>query len=258
MSSMARSRSAAQWYETAFGELYPLIYEHRDDESARYEIGQLARLLGVEGSARHLRVLDLCCGAGRHAEALAGRGFDVVGVDLSPELLAEAGSRDPLARRLVRCDIRDLPFGAEFDLVLNLFTSFGYFDDDGNLRAASEMARVLRPGGRLVLDHMNRDAVERGLVPEDSADRGEFHLTQRRFIEADRIRKEICVEWRGGAPEPVCLTEDVRLYRPGEMTGLLGAAGFADVALYGGFDGPELTPESGRMIAVATKAEVAP
>jgi len=256
MSSMARSRSAAQWYETAFGELYPLIYEHRDDESARREIGRLARLLGVEGGVRHLRVLDLCCGAGRHAEALAGRGFDVVGVDLSPELLAEAGSRDPLARRLVRCDIRDLPFGAEFDLVFNLFTSFGYFDDDGNLRAASQMARVLVPGGRLVLDHMNRDAVERGLVSEDSADRGEFHLTQRRSIESDRIRKEICLEWHGGG-EPVCLTEDVRLYRPDELTGLLRAAGFADVALYGDFGGSELTPESGRMIAVATKSEVA-
>ena len=239
------------WFETAFGRLYPLVYAHRDDDSAFREIEGLTRLLHLSGS--RLKTLDVCCGAGRHTEALEGLGLDVLGIDLSMVLLEKGASRPVLRGRVVQADMRALPFGTGFELLTNLFTSFGYFSEDGdNEQALCEMARVLVPGGRLVLDHMNRPAVERGLVPEDSEERDGLKIRRTRKIEGKRVKKEIHVDIIAEG-EHIHLQEDVRLYTPSEMQGLLEAAGLEDVRYYGDFDGGALTMESPRMIALAVK-----
>ena len=130
---MMRSMSASDepWYEAAFRDDYRLVYAHRDLDAARGEARHLLRA-GVSG-----RVLDLCCGFGRHSLALAEQGLDVFGLDLSMDLLrAAADLPDParhLGGRLVRGDVSGLPFAdAAFDSVVVLFSSFGYFGDDGD------------------------------------------------------------------------------------------------------------------------------
>jgi SAM-dependent methyltransferase len=239
------------WFETAFGRLYPLVYAHRDDDSASREIECLGRWLNLTGT--RLKTLDVCCGTGRHTEALAGMGLDVTGMDLSMVLLTRGAARPGLTGCLVRAEMRALPFGSEFDLVTNLFTSFGYFSDDrDNEQALREMARVLVPDGRLVLDHMNRTAVESKLVHEDSETRDGLRIRQARRIEGNRMKKEIDVEIIADG-ERIHLVEDVRLYSPAEMRCLLEASGLEEIGLYGDFDGGALRGSSPRMIAVAAK-----
>lgn len=240
---------AKPWYETAFGSLYPLIYAHRDDASAAREVRDLLRLLELRGGER---VLDACCGNGRHAQALAGAGMDVWGMDLSPPLLEKGRARSALAGRLVQGDLRALPFRPAFDLVLNLFTSFGYFPREEDDRSAlGEMVSVLRRGGRLLVDHMNRFLVERNLVPSDAFARKGARIHETRRIEGRRVVKEIRVETREG--RRFHLQESVRLFDPGEMVDLFEGAGLKRVRLFGDYGGAPFHEGSRRMIAVGTR-----
>jgi ubiquinone/menaquinone biosynthesis C-methylase UbiE len=249
MRSSPPRNEAGEWYRETFGHLYPLIYAHRDDESALRETERIVELLGLSGSGA--RVLDVCCGAGRHMAGLAGMGLDVWGVDLSRPLLGEAAKRPEAHGRIVRADMKQLPFLEGFAAVVNLFTSFGYFADDAdNEKVLGEMARVLAPGGRLLLDHMNRPAVERQLG-DDTREQSGVTIHQTRWVEGNRVLKRI--EMETDAHGNVTLTESVRLYEPDEMASLLESSGFADVRLYGSFDGGKLTGESDRMIATAER-----
>ncbi len=250
------------WYEAAFDELYPILYPHRDEGAAARETENLVALLELESRVfprsmddrARIRVLDACCGSGRHTVALRRTGFDAWGCDLSISLLREAARHPELRGRLVKAEIRALPFRSEFQLVLNLFTSFGYFQDDAeNRRALESLARVAAPGGLLVVDHMNPPFVERNLVPFDEQIREGYTLRQRRWIDKNRILKNIDVLDANGRHATV--TEDVRLYRPEEMRSLFAELGLEPIRLFGSFSGAALTPESDRMIAVGRKPE---
>ncbi len=239
-----------EWFRTSFGELYPILYPGRDDASAACEIERLVTLLALAGS--RARVLDLGCGHGRHAVALRRLGLRVTGLDLSPELLALARQRGELDGQLVRGDLRAIPLRAAFDVVLSLFTSFGYFlEDSENERAAQEMARVLRPGGRAVIDHIHRCSLVQTLVPENTWQGAGFRVTQRRYISGSRVCKEIIVTWDDG--RVTRLEESVRLYSPEEMAALLARVGFQDVRFFGSFGGDPLRSDAQRMIAVGRK-----
>lgn len=238
------------WFVTAFGWLYPLIYSHRDDRSATAEIRNLVEVLGMTG--QKARILDVCCGGGRHTAELARLGFEVTAVDLSSVLLEKAAERAELSGRLVQTDIRALGVAGGFDWVTNLFTSFGYFTDEAeNALALQEMVRVLKPGGRIVMDHINRPVLEANLVKEDSLTREDMTIHQRRRIENDRIIKEIRVERADGESHAWC--ENVRLYRRGEMEELFQAQGLRDIAFFGTFDGKPLAEDSPRMIVTALR-----
>ena len=245
------SKPRSPWYVRSFGDLYPLIYSHRSDDQAEAEVRGLFRALELDGTEA---VLDLCCGAGRHMEAALSLGYDVTGFDLSPQLLVSAQDRGKLGGRLVRGDMRRLPFPECFDLVLNLFSSFGYFEKDGENEAAlCEMARVLRPGGQMVLDHINKKALEKAVVPESVETRNGMTITQRRRIEKNRIVKRIEVKTEDGTLTH--LEESVRLFEPDEIVRLAERCGLRRRALLGSFDGEAFSPSSPRMILVTKKGD---
>jgi SAM-dependent methyltransferase len=129
------------WYEIAFGRVYPAVYAHRDETEAVRVAARLAPLVGTSSP-----VLDVACGSGRYLTAFAQAGLEMFGVDLSEYLLAQAASRRGLGERLVRCDMRALPFrGGVFAAALNMFTSFAISTTDlDNLRVIHEIGRVLR------------------------------------------------------------------------------------------------------------------
>ena len=142
--------------------------------------------MALAGVAPGARVLDAPCGFGRHSIPLADAGYDMVGVDLSADQLREAraraGSRDNPA--LVEGDLRQLPFAdAEFDCALNLFSSIGYWGDEGDLAVLRELWRVLRPDAALVIETMHRDRLVWILRERDweHLPDGAVFLEERRF-----------------------------------------------------------------------------
>ena len=240
-----------EWFEQWFGEEYHALYPHRDEEEAR-QVVDLVR--GVAPWAAGDRVLDLACGAGRHAAALERAGARVVGFDLSTAMLRRAGARSRAA--LVRGDMRALPFrpGA-FAVAVNLFTSFGYFrDDTEHLHVVRQVAAVLAPGGRFVLDYLNADQVRRTLRRDSEEVRdggGETAArVRRRFSEEGLyVVKEIELRDEGRS-----FQERVRLFAPAELAALLEQAGFRVTDRFGDYAGHPLATDSPRAIFVGTRA----
>jgi len=238
----------SDWYREAFGAEYLALYDHRDDASARREIAELLRLLDVSGE---LRALDCACGAGRHVQAMLEAGLDAWGIDLSAELLRQATRRPGVRGRLVRADMRRLPFGEAFDVLFNLFSSFGYFEaDTENAAALRSMVRCLKPGGRLVMDHANRRYVESTLQPRSREQREDMTIEHRRQIEHDRVVKHTVVTRPTGEQRYV---ESLRLYYVDELAAMFDAAGLEDPSFFGSTAGEPLTDESKRMIVTASK-----
>lgn len=242
--------AAAPWYVEAFREGYLRLYPHRNLAAARREVAFLLPH-GVSG-----RVLDLCCGFGRHTLAMREVGLDALGVDLSAEMLAHAAGSpgwELLRGRLLRADARQLPFrDASFGCVVNLFSSFGYFGELGDRQVLLEAARVLAAGGLLAMDLMNPDHVRARLVPESSTERDGAALLERRHLAADGrlVVKDVELTNASGR---LRWREEVRLYEPGELLRWLDAAGFRQEAAFGDFDGSPRTAQSPRQIVFARR-----
>ena len=233
------------WYVEAFRSDYRDVYAHRNLAAAREETRWLATevLRGMDGP-----VLDDCCGFGRHSLALAEAGFDVFGIDLSLDLLASSGDMEGaperLSGRLAQADMRALPFAASsFAAVVNLFTSFGYLGDVGDGAALDEMARVLRPGGTLVMDLMNPTSIRRGLRPTSREERDGIVLESRRSLEdgGRRVVKEVLLTLATG--EVRRWREEVRMYEPAELDALMAARGLSVVRRAGSFEGEPFDPQ---------------
>ena len=164
------------WYESFFGPDYLALYAPRlDSEQTEAEVRFCVNVLGL---SERDRVLDLCCGTGRHTEMLAKRGIRAVGLDLSPDYLAAARSRTEREGKVewVRADMRAVPFTGSFDAVINMFTAFGYFPtetEDGEVLAAA--ASALAPGGALLIDTLSRDWVAAHHEPEEDSSAARWH-----------------------------------------------------------------------------------
>jgi SAM-dependent methyltransferase len=237
----------ADWFEEWFGEDYLRIYQHRDEEEAEHAIQLIAaNLPGHEVTA----ALDLGCGAGRHTKVLFERWW-TVGLDLSMALLKEARRESPGAP-YVRADMRELPFADEsFDLVVNLFTSFGYFDDDReHLRVLSCVRSSMRQGGTLVIDFLNASQVRRELVPYDERVENGVIIEQRRTITDDDRYVEKIITLRDRGKEYI---ERVRLLSAADLEGMLKGAGFEVVKRFGDYAGCTWSERSPRTILFANR-----
>ncbi len=244
------------WYEEWFGEDYKLVYPHRDEEDARQQIEFVKRHIHIpEGG----KVLDLCCGCGRHAVELRGLGYDVVGLDLSEELLDLACSRADECEmdvEFVQCDMREIPYEDYFDLVVNFFTSFGYFASDAdNQKVLLAIAGALKPGGKFLMDYMNPENVARSLVERDEKDiQNGIHLVQERWIDESprRINKKITMI---KDDEESVYRESVRMYSHEEMRDMIAASGLKLTHTYGDFADSEYNSDSTRMVLIGERGE---
>ena len=237
----------ADWFEEWFGDDYLRIYQHRDESEAERAI----ELIAAQVRGRDIRaVLDLACGAGRHSQALCERWW-TVGLDLSAALLRVA-RRESAGAPYVRADMRELPFMAEsFDLVVNLFTSFGYFDDDReHARVLACLRTAMKQGGMLVIDFLNAGQVRRNLVPYDRRVENGITIEQKRIISADNrfVEKTIRLPERGRE-----YVERVRLLSAGDLERMLKAAGFEVARCFGDYAGASWSENSPRTILFASR-----
>ena len=243
---------AGNWFKDTFDALYPTIYAHRTIEAAQAEslfaIEQLN--LGAED-----RVLDLCCGGGRHIAHLRKVSAHVSGLDYSPHLLELAQEQLGQDIHLIRGDMRHLPFTNTFDAITNFFTSFGYFQDSAdNLKVAKDMAIALKPNGRFFIDYISKEYTLAHLDPESHRVAGEFNVYEKRWIDLDQSRVNKTTIIKQGNDEIKHTGESVRLYTQDEFVALLQEGGLHVDSLYGDYNGTPCTSDRPRMIAVGRKA----
>jgi SAM-dependent methyltransferase len=246
----------ADWFtdEEMWEATFPFMFPPASwDEAAEQAAGAL-RLAGAEPGAA---VADLACGAGRHAIPMAQAGMRVTGVDRTRFLLGEARRRAAeadAAVEWVESDLRDFVRPGAFDVAVNLFTSFGYFEDAAdNLRVLRNAHASLRPGGALVMEMMGKEVLARAYRPADVDEHPEHGmLVMRRRVVDGWSRAEN--EWtlvNGGRTRRFALRH--WLYSGRELHDLLAAAGFGSVRILGSLDGAPYDPKAPRLVAVARR-----
>jgi SAM-dependent methyltransferase len=154
-----RPKRSKPWFEEVFDEDYLRTLPFMRADQTLREVEFIADALRLAPGAE---ILDVACGYGRHAFELVQRGYNVTGIDLSLPLLlraAEESKRLSLPVKFVHGDMREMEFEKQFDGAYSMLTSFGYFDEDTNLRVAERIGRALKPGARFLLDIVNRDYV---------------------------------------------------------------------------------------------------
>lgn len=242
-----------EWFKHWFNSKeYLNVYQHRDKEDAR----ELLQLVLNNIDTENVRtVLDMAAGYGRHAEILSNKGFDVTAVDLSEMLLNIArnnAEKENLNIEFVRSDIRKFNPDKKFDLIINLFTSIGYFDEDEeNFKVLNKAYNLLAENGYFILDYMNKNFVRNTLVPlsVDKTDNGT--IIQNRYIKGERIIKEIIIEREGKQNK---YYESVRMFSYDELISIMQKIGFHVIKTFGDFLGnPFELENSPRIIIISRK-----
>lgn len=243
------------WYATGFDANYPLMQTY-EESITELQTLSVEHLLNLGPQAK---ILDLCCGYGRHSRVWRENGFDPIGVDLSADLIEIAHRNQPQGK-WVRGDIRHLPFpSGSFEAVTFMFISFGYFDTaDEDLSALQEALRVLSPGGRLYLDIKYPANLRANPVADASFKLGKSSVTETSRIvqtpEGDRYEIRRTLQHPGQPLHRYFYS--IRLYEPDEISALMDKAGLSDVCLYGGYDARAVSVEEPRIIATGKKKSI--
>ncbi len=178
------------WFEEWFNSpYYHILYSHRNEEEAQYFIDNLLAFLKPVNTAKFL---DLACGKGRHSKYISSKGYETVGIDIAADSIQDAKKFENSKLRFYVHDMR-LPFPESgFDYILNLFTSFGYFNEPSdNLKVLQNVVNALNPSGVFVLDFLHLHYVEKHLIPKETIQRKGiiFHITRK--IDGGFIYKNI-------------------------------------------------------------------
>jgi SAM-dependent methyltransferase len=246
----------AEWYEDdTFWETFrDYMFNPARLEQTRAEVDQLVALLKLGSGAR---VLDLCCGIGRHSLEFARRGFRVTGVDRTARYLEQArdgAAGENLSIEFVHCDMRAFARREAFDGALSMFTSFGYFEDAANdLRVARNVYESLQPGAKLTLDINGKEVIAAKFRERDwnrHAD-GTIVIEERRVLDGWSKLESHWIQLRGTERREFTLV--VRPYSGVELGTLLKEAGFSEVATYGSLAATPYDHRAERLVAVATK-----
>jgi len=245
------------WYDDdgLWDAIAPFLFTEDRCGAAGSEVDALVRLLEIAPPAR---ILDLCCGVGRHSHELATRGFPVTAVDRTAAYLdrarREAGELG-LPIEFANADMSQFRRPGAFDAAINIFTSFGYFDsDEEELAVLHNVFESLKPGGRFVIDVMGKEVICRRFEPRtwQSDPAGTAFLLEERQVRGGwtYLENRWIVFNNAGRHE---FHFNIRVYSGRELESLLRRAGFRDVSLHGSLNGNPYDHDAERLIAVGRK-----
>ena len=244
-----------EWFEDeSFWAVYaPLMF----DESRWAEVPDAVDwITAVNAINAPARILDLCCGVGRYSLEFARRGFIVTGVDITQtylDALADSAGEENLAIEIVRNDARMFSRPEQFDLCLNMFTSFGYFSDIGDdERLLKTSCQNLKPGGCFLLETIGKEIAAREFSPYESFVRSGWNV---------RVEYEVIGAWEGMKNRWILENEEqridntfiLRLYSAVELKKALFEAGFSSVRIFGGLDGRAYDHNALSLVALAER-----
>lgn len=234
----------------------PFMFHERRWEQAQEEAANIISLLQISPKAS---ILDLCCGPGRHSLQLARTGFSVTGVDRTKTYLQKArkqARREGLNIKFIRDDMRDFCRPNTFDIAINLFTSFGYFEDiSDDRKVIANVYRSLKDNGVFLMDTMGKEILARVFRERDWYETNGVLVLQER---------KVCHDWswienrwimiKDGKIEEHLLSH--RLYSAMELAALLEDCGFSAVDAYGDLTGTPYDHTARRLVIVAHKGNV--
>ncbi len=247
--------SQNSWYnQDKFWELFePFLFYGERQSSAKAEVENMVKLLNMEPS---YRVLDLCCGTGRHSLYLSSQGFDVVGVDRTTTFIEKArqkAEQHNLKVEFVVSDMLDYCVSNSFNVVINLFGSFGYFDNPTNdLKVVKNMHASLRSGGKFLIETMGKEILAKEFQEKDWHEEGDtLVLAERKPIQNWGRMQTRWIVIKGN--QRVEHTVSIRSYSAVELSSLLSEAGFSKVEVYGDLEGLEYNHMAKRLVVIGHK-----
>ena len=248
-------KSETEWFEddTFWLSFAPFMFSERQWGAAEAEISETVSLLGLKKGDS---VCDLCCGVGRHSVELAKHGLTVTGVDRTTQFLeaaAETAESNEVSVQFVQADIRDYVDKERYDAIINMFTSFGYFESPAEeLQSLGNMYSSLKRGGKLLIELMGKEVLARIFQPTEWYEQdGTFVLMQRRIIEDWSKIQNRWILLKGGQKTDFTFTH--RIYSARELMELLEEIGFFNVRCYGDLKGSRYDQQSERLVVVGEK-----
>ncbi len=244
---------ASDWWKTFFsGAAVESWLLSPSKEQTQSEAHFIQKVLAVNPPAN---LLDVPCGGGRHCYALAARGFNMTGVDISTEFLNSARSLPTDTPKITweNREMRNLPWPERFDGAYCFGNSFGYLDDQGNAQFLKAIHVALKPGGRFVLDTgYILETILPALQERAWYPIGEFLMLAQRRYEPAESRLHVEYTWiKGGQTEKRSMS--ARLHSVRELAQLFEETGFTDVQLFSSLDGEPFRHGSHRLLVVAKK-----
>jgi SAM-dependent methyltransferase len=216
----------ASWFDTPY---YHILYKDRDEQEAQTFIDTIVHYLNLPENAK---ILDLACGKGRHAIYLNQLGFDVTGADLSENSITEAKKSETNSLHFIEHDMRE-SFETKYDAIFNLFTSFGYFEnEDDNLKTLNAIKNSLTEYGFAVIDFMNVTQVIANLIPDEIKIVNEIEFHIKRYVKDNYIYKEINFADKG---QQFHFTEKVRALTLEDFETMMEQAGIYLLDVFGDY-----------------------
>lgn len=241
------------WTETFFGKYYlrthsPILTETKTLEETNF----IEKILDLEANSK---ILDIPCGHGRHSNLLSQKGYDVTGIDIQDDFIELAKQENTNANFIIQ-DMRNIDFNEEFDAVITMFTSIGYFNDTDNALVLKKMIKALKRGGKLIIDTVNREWIMNHTGEIDQAwmlypDDNLTFLANNTFdVFNSRMHSHQLIIENGIRHTQ---EQDIRLYTFTELKLILEIHGMHILNVFGNFKGDTYTVDSTNMIILAEK-----